>query len=142
MKRVPAILFGGGNLFSAILVTASAFLTIHEFDAWVHGPALVLAGTSALSGVALLVAPERGRKVARLAATALLVTGVLSVLALVGAIAFLSEVSGPVGTGGVLIFTLLTVLVVPYVVVLPLAQLVWLGRLGEAVPATEVPERR
>jgi hypothetical protein len=40
---------------------------------------------------------------------------------------YLSGVYGPVGRGGAVILTLSAALALPYLVLLPVAQLVWLG---------------
>jgi hypothetical protein len=56
---------------------------------------------------------------------------------------YLSGIYGPVGKGGALILVLVAALALPYLVVLPASQLVWLRgerRDGKGAPAT--PEQR
>ena len=63
---------------------------------------------------------------ARVASTVTLVLGLLLVGTLAVTVSYLRGIYGPVGRGGALILTLVTALVLPYLVVLP-GQLVWLG---------------
>jgi hypothetical protein len=65
--------------------------------------------------------------VARVASTVTLVLGLLLVGTLAVTVSYLRGIYGPVGRGGALILTLVTALVLPYLVVLPAVQLVWLG---------------
>jgi hypothetical protein len=55
-----------------------------------------------------------------------LACGLALTIALIVSASFLAGVYGPVGSGGVVLFTLLVALVVPYLVALPLAQFLWL----------------
>jgi hypothetical protein len=63
---------------------------------------------------------------ATLGAALALVFGLVLVTALALTASWLSGVYGPVGRGGALLLTLVAALALPYLVVLPLVQLVWL----------------
>jgi hypothetical protein len=70
-----------------------------------------------------------GRWAARIAAVIALVVGLGLVSALSLTASYLSGIYGPVGRGGALILILVAALALPYLVVLPAVQLVWLGPL-------------
>jgi hypothetical protein len=78
----------------------------------------------------------------RVAAGALLVVGLALVAGLALTASYLIGIYGPVGRGGAIILVLVAALVLPYLVVLPLAELLWLGnrvreRQGDARPARD-----
>ena len=90
-----------------------------------------LLGACALLATLLLVTGSRvGPRVARAVVWAELVLGSLVVSLLACSIAQLAGSYGPVGSGGALLMGTIACLVLPYLVGLPLLQLVWLRRLG------------
>src|SRR5262245_45949885 len=92
----------------------------------------------AAAGVGLLGQASWAQKVAWVASAVSLTLGILLVATLALTASFLSGVYGPVGRGGALILGLAAALALPYLVVLPAAQLVWLGpfrRVKSAAPA-------
>ena len=90
----------------------------------------------AVAGAGLLLNREWAKGAARVASFAVLVIAAVLIFALATGIAYLRAINGPVGKGGTVIFTLVLALVVPYLVVLPATQLLWLGA------RTPGPEKR
>ena len=66
--------------------------------------------------------------VARVASAITLLLGLALVTTLALTVSYLAGIYGPVGRGGALILGLAAALGIPYVIALPAAQLVWLGR--------------
>ena len=84
--------------------------------------ALLLAG-----GVGLFLQRRWAFDVARLGSWITLVLGLALVSTLAVTASYLAGIYGPVGRGGAIIMTLAAALGLPYLVVLPVTQLVWLG---------------
>jgi hypothetical protein len=77
--------------------------------------------------------PKLARSALRIGATALLAVGLLIVGVAVLSLAFLAGVHGDFGRGGVTLMALVTFLVLPYAVLYPSIQLLWLGPRPRAV---------
>ena len=69
----------------------------------------------------------RAEQLTRWAATGVLAIGVIVVTLLFATAGWISGVYSQVGAGGAVIFGLVAALILPYVVVLPAAELLWLG---------------
>jgi hypothetical protein len=80
------------------------------------------------SGVLLIVKPELGARVSRVVCAAVLALGLVLVVVLAATASYLSGIYGPVGKGGAMVLTFVAVLAVPYLVVLPVAQLLYLKK--------------
>ena len=74
-------------------------------------------------------------RVARLASFVTLALGLALVTALVVAASYLSGIYGAVGRGGAVILVLVSALALPYLVALPVSQLLWLGPSPLRAPA-------
>lgn len=127
MKKKPRIGFGVANVFVAVLLAACVFRGLPTRWIVVDGPTVVVSGLLLASGLALLARSPHAERITRVAATVALGLGLLVVLILSGTAAWLSGVYAPVGKGGAAVFGLVVALLVPYVVVLPAAELLWLG---------------
>lgn len=127
MKKAPRIAFGVINLGVAALVAWCVFRGLPT-RWWVAdtGGAIVTA-LMAASGAALLANHRLAEKVTRVAAGVVLAHGLALFAALALTASWLYGVYGPVGKGGAALFVLVTLLVVPYLVVLPAALLAWVG---------------
>jgi hypothetical protein len=126
-KRMHTIGFGALDLLSALLVYLGVFEGLPT-RYWLVDTLAALALLALLAGgVGLLSNARWGPWAARMGAAVALAIG----LALVGvtaiSVSYLSGIYGPVGRGGALILTLVAALALPYLVVLPAAQLAWLG---------------
>jgi hypothetical protein len=140
MHRKAAVVFGSIHLFAALLVLFGVFVALPARWMPVDAAALAIAALLAGSGAALLAKAPWAERFARVAAAALLVVGLALVAALALTVSYLAGVYGPVGRGGAVILALVAALVLPYLVVLPIVELVWLARparapLGDAAPA-------
>jgi hypothetical protein len=126
-RRVVAIVFGAVNLVSAVLV----YLGVFEGLPARYWPVDIVAAVVFLALVAGAVGlfgnARWGRWAARIAAVVALAAGLAVVSTTAVTASYLSGIYGPVGRGGALILTLVTAMALPYLVVLPAAQLVWLG---------------
>jgi hypothetical protein len=88
--------------------------------------AALLTGLQLSAGTALVARAAWAERLARVACAVALGLGLFAVGVLAVTASWLSGVYGPVGRGGAIVLALVAALAVPYVVVLPVVQLVWL----------------
>lgn len=119
--------FGIANLFTSVLVYAGVFQGLPARWLPVDGAAVVVIALLASSGIALLADRRGADTLARIASIVVLAAGMLVFAALVLTASWLAGVYGPVGRGGALIFVLVAAMVLPYAIVIPAAELLWLG---------------
>ncbi len=124
--HAAAIAFGVGNLVTAVLVAVGVFAGLPARWAPVDVAAGAIVATQAAAGVGLLARTRWAEKVARVAAAIALAIGLLTVTLLAVTASWLYGVYGPVGRGGSLVLLLVLSMLLPYVVALPLGELVWL----------------
>ncbi len=125
--------FGVSNLVSSALIVLGVFRGLPARYLVVDVPAAGLALLLAAAGVGLLGGSRFtrwARPLARIASFAALAVGLATITALAVSVAFLSGVQGALGSGGAVLFVLIIALLVPYLVALPSAQLLWLRRAG------------
>jgi hypothetical protein len=142
--RAARLGFGAANVAVALFLAVGVFRFLPARWWVVDGGALVCGAPLLVSGVALLADHRLAARIARGAAALLLVLGLALFAALVLTASWISGVYGPVGMSGGIVFSLVAALVLPYVVVLPAAELAWLGPavrapVREAAPAIDVP---
>lgn len=89
-------------------------------------PGTLLAALFVVSGVGLLTGARWSRRVGVACGVVALALGLVLVTAIALAAAQLAGLYGPVGRGGALILAVVGLLVTPYLVALPVAQLVTL----------------
>lgn len=123
-------MFGVANLFTAAVVAFGVFVGLPSRWWPVDTGACVLIATQAASGVALLASLSWAPRMARAAAGVALALGLFTVSVLAVTASWLSGIYGPVGKGGAVVLALVAALALPYVVVVPVAQLVWLRPRG------------
>jgi hypothetical protein len=134
--RRAAVVFGVADLVTGALVLFGVFraLPARWWPVDVTG-----AGVGALelaAGVALLSRAPRPAvlALARVASAVALAVGLFGVTVLAVTATWLSGVYGPVGGGGAIILALVAALALPYLVVLPVVQLVWLRPVPGGAP--------
>ena len=127
MQKGARIGFGVVNLGVAALVAWGVFRGLPT-RWWVvdDGAAIVIA-LMAASGITLLANHRHAERVTRVAGFVVLALGLAVFAALALTASWLYGVYGPVGKGGAALFTLVALLVFPYVVVLPAVLLAWVG---------------
>jgi hypothetical protein len=128
LSRRAAFVFGTADLFTAALVFLGVFVALPVRWWPVDWAAAMLGALELGAGVSLLARPSWAEALARTACAVALALGLVTTSALAVSASWLSGVYGPVGRGGAIIFGLVIALSVPYVVVLPVVQLVWLRR--------------
>jgi hypothetical protein len=126
-KPVAALAFGAVNIVSALLVYLGVFEGLPARYWPVDIAAAVVFLALVTGGVGLLANARWGKWAARIGAAIALGVGLALVSVLAVTASYLSGIYGPVGRGGALILTLVAALALPYLVVLPAAELVWLG---------------
>ena len=137
-ERILRTGFGFANLATAVVIYLGVFQGLPSRWLPVDGTGAVFIALFVAAGVGLLGQASWAPKVAWVASVVSLVVGVLLVATLAITASFLSGIYGPVGRGGGLILALVAALALPYLIVLPSAQLVWLGpfrRVMSAAPA-------
>ena len=130
--------FGVANVAVAAFVLAGVFRLLPTRWWVVDAGAAIVATLLGTSGVALLRAWSAAERITRVAAATVLVIGLALVTAIVATAGWISGVYGQVGTSGAIIFGLVGALVVPYVVVLPVAELAWIGPRARPMPSSDV----
>lgn len=135
MKKGARIGFGVVNLGVAALVAWGVFRLLPTRWWVVDDGAAIVALLMAASGFALLANHRLAETVTRIAGFVVLALGLGVFAALALTASWLYGVYGPVGKGGTALFTLVALLVFPYVVVLPAALLVWVGPRARREPS-------
>jgi hypothetical protein len=127
MTKRARIGFGVLNLAVAALVAWGVARGLPTRWWVVDTGATVVVALMAASGLALLADHRLKETITRVAAVVVFALGlsVFAVLALTAS--WLYGVYGPVGKGGAALFTLVALLVLPYLVVLPAVLLAWVG---------------
>ena len=127
MTKGARIGFGALNLGVAALVVWAVFRGLPTRWWVVDDGAIVVALLMAASGGTLLANHRLAEPITRVAAFVVLALGLAVFGTLAMTASWLYGVYGPVGKGGAALFTLVALLVFPYVVVLPAVLLAWVG---------------
>jgi hypothetical protein len=126
-NRPYARAFATSNLVAAAVVLAGVFLALPTRWAPVDVSACIVAGALGAAGVGLFVKAPWAPFAVRAASTLVLFAGLLLIAVLALTASYLWGIYGPIGRGGGLIMFLVAALVVPYLVILPSVQLLWIG---------------
>jgi len=126
LSRRAAIVFGIADLLTATVVGLGVFLALPARWWPVDSAAALVTTFELVAGVGLLRGAAWGERMARAASAAALAMGLLAVSILAVTASWLGGVYGPVGAGGAIILALVAVLAIPYLLVLPAVELVWL----------------
>ncbi len=141
LTRRTALAFGAANLLTAALIFLGVFVALPARWWPVDTGAGVLVALELSSGLGLLRNARWAPRVAKVAGGVALALGLLVVTLLAVTASWLSGVYGPVGRGGAIVLVLVATLALPYVVVLPVVQLVWLrGRRADSTQALSPSE--
>jgi hypothetical protein len=122
--------FGVADLVAAVVVLFAVFVALPARWWLVDGAAVILAALLGSAGFGLVAKKAWGERLARAGSFAVLAIGLVFIATLALTASYLSGVYGPVGRGGAVILTLSAALALPYLVLLPVAQLVWFGPRG------------
>jgi hypothetical protein len=127
LSRRAALGIGAVDVFTAALVLFAVFVALPARWWPVDGVSAVLAAVEVAAGIGLVIGAGWAVPVARAAAALALCVGLFAVSMLAVTASWLSGVYGPVGRGGGIVLALAAALALPYLVGLPIAQLLWLG---------------
>jgi hypothetical protein len=131
-RRGPlAIVFGVANVLTAVLLLFGVFVALPARWWPVDTGASVLVALELASGIALVRGADWAPRIAMVACVVALALGLTTVSVLAATASWLSGVYGPVGKGGAIVLALVGALALPYVVVLPAVQLLWLRARSE-----------
>lgn len=130
--RGQRIFFGLANAFTAVLVLEGVWKGLPTRWLPVDAGAIVVAAVLGASSLALVAHARYAETLARIAAWITLAIGLAAFAALALTASWLAGVYGPIGKGGAALFALVAALVLPYAIVLPAAELVWLGKKKDA----------
>jgi len=125
-ERRYEVWFALGNVVPALVLSAGLFaLPVRWWptDVVIATAIVALLATSALA----LVRPPLARRALRVGARVLLAVGLVLIAAATLSLAFLAGIHGDFGRGGVTLMVLVLFLVLPYVVLYPIVELLWLG---------------
>jgi hypothetical protein len=122
------IAFGVLNALAGLVVLVGVFL-VAQPRYWVLDlPALLIGGAQLVSTIGLLAKRRWALRALAVAAWLSLVLGLMVVFAIVLSMVFLRSIHGDYGLAGLAVSGLIVALLVPYVVVVPVLELLWLGR--------------
>ena len=124
--RRAALVFGTAHALTALLVGAGVFIGLPSRWAPVDASALLIVALETASAAGLVRRAPWGVRVARATSAVALVMGLGLVTVLAVTAAWLSGVYGPVGFGGAVVLALVAALALPYLVAVPIVELVWL----------------
>jgi hypothetical protein len=127
MKKGARIGVGLLNVGVALLVACGVFRGLPTRWWVVDGGAAIVTALLLASGASLLADHRLAERLTRLAGFVVLALGLALFAALALTASWLYGVYGPVGKGGSALFTLVALLVFPYLVVLPASLLAWVG---------------
>jgi hypothetical protein len=130
LSRRAALVFGIADLVTAAVLVIGVFVGLPSRWAPVDATALVLTGAQLAAGIGLLAGKSWAPRVARAASALALALGLALITVLAVTASWLSGVYGPVGAGGAVVLVLVAALALPYLVVMPVVQLVWLRGAG------------
>ncbi|HTA94470.1 MAG TPA: hypothetical protein VK745_33050 [Polyangiaceae bacterium] len=120
------------NALVAVILLVGVFGLMHPRFWAVDCPAALLAGVELVSAVALLARLPWALRALSIAAWVTFVGGLLLVALIVLTMVFLRSVHGEDGMVATAVSGLVLALLVPYTLLLPAVQLLWLkGRVGE-----------
>jgi hypothetical protein len=134
--RRAALAMAVADLFTAGLILFGVFVALPARWWPVDSTAAVLAAVQMGAAIGVLARASWGHRLARAASMVALGAGLVTVTALALTASWLSGIYGPVGKGGAIILGFVAVIVLPYLVVLPAVQLLWLGPHGRAAGAS------
>jgi hypothetical protein len=122
-----ALFIGGTDLLTAALIALGVYVGLPARWWPVDWAAALLTAIEVVAGMGLIAGAEWALHIARIASAIALAMGLCTVTTLAVTASWLSGIYGPVGHGGALILIFVAALVLPYLVMLPIAQLLWLG---------------
>jgi len=125
-SRRASLAFAIANLLTAALVALGTFAGLPARWAPVDVAAATLTALELASAAGLLAGAGWAVRVSRVACAIVLALGLLAMTALAVTVSWLSGIYGPVGRGGAIVLALVAALALPYLVVLPVVQLIWL----------------
>ena len=126
LTRRAAIVFGTAHLFTGLLVAGGVFLGLPSRWTPVDVSAIVVIALEAAASAGLLRATAWAERIARVTCVVAVALGLSLVTVLAVTAAWLSGIYGPVGLGGAMVLSLVAALALPYLVVVPVVELVWL----------------
>ena len=127
MDKRARIGFGITNVVIGVLVALCIFKLLPTRWWVVDGGGAIIGLLLVSSGIALLRNAAVAEKLTRVASFVVLALGLSVFAALVLTASWIQGVYGPVGKGGAIIFGLVALMVLPYVVILPIVELLWVG---------------
>jgi len=128
--RGARLLFGAANVVTALLIAFGVFVALPSRWWPVDTAAVALVVLQLASGAGLITGTPWAPRVARAASATALALGLFTVTVLAVTASWLAGIYGPVGRGGSIVLALVAALALPYLVALPLVQLVWLRPKG------------
>jgi hypothetical protein len=137
-SRRAAFVMAAADVLTASLVLFGVFVALPARWWPVDTAAAMLAAVEVAACIGLLARASWGRRVARTASAIALAVGLLAVSVLALTASWLDGIYGPVGKGGAIVLGFVATLMLPYLVVLPIVQLLWLG--SDAKTARALPE--
>ena len=128
------ILCAVGSFTSAAVVGFGVFAGLPSRWAPVDATAAVVTVACAASGGLMLARSKHAERVARVVNFAVLGLGLGLIVLLAATAGYLSGIYGAVGKGGAMVLVFVALLAVPYLVALPAAQLLYLGKRSPPSP--------
>jgi hypothetical protein len=125
--RRAALVMAAADVLTAGLVLFGVFVALPARWWPVDIAAAGLGAVEVAAAIGLLARGPWGPRLTRAASVVALTVGLLTVSALAVTASWLSGIYGPVGRGGGIVLAFVATLALPYLVVLPVVQLLWLS---------------
>jgi hypothetical protein len=126
LSRRAAIVFGAVDVVTGGVVGVGVFVALPSRWWPVDVAAAVVMALELAAGFGLLSGAKWAERAARAASAVALAVGLFAVTVLAVTASWLGGVYGPVGKGGAIVLALVAALALPYLVVAPIVELVWL----------------
>jgi hypothetical protein len=126
VSPLARVTFGVAHVVTALVIAIGVFAALPSRWWPVDTAAGLLLVLQVAAAAGLLLAAPWAERVARATCAVALALGLFLVTVLAVTAGWLSGVYGPVGRGGSIVLALVAALALPYVVVLPVVELVWL----------------
>lgn len=134
LSNPARLTFGILNLLVALILTCGVFVVVQPRFWALDVPLALIACAQLVSGVALLLRLPWALRALSVAAWAAFGLGLLVISLIILSMVFLRGILGDYGVAALAVSGLIVALLVPYLLVLPAVELLWLKRASESRP--------
>lgn len=134
LSNAARLTFGISNLLVAVILATGVFVVVQPRFLGLDVPLGLIALSQLVSGVGLLLRVPWATRALRVSAWASFGLGLIVISLVVLSMVFLRGILGDYGVAALAVSGLIVALLVPYVLVLPALELLWLKRTAGRQP--------